>query len=143
MTVPAPDYATSGTWHDRAPEVAELARIALGLGENDQQVPLLEPHARAAMRAIDARLELQPATGRMFYALSDVHAVTTYAPNRVPADVLEAAVQLTTELLRRKDAPFGISNAWSPTGEALRISRDQLAGVEPLLLPHIEGWGMA
>ncbi len=139
-----PDYSTAGTWHDLAPAVAEEVREhLLRLPADDRDVPRLEPIARAAMRAIDQRLSLQPASGRWFYAVSDVDVVTCYGPATVPPDVLEAARQLTSELYRRKDAPFGISNAWSPSGEPLRISRDQLAGVESLLLPYVEGWGVA
>jgi hypothetical protein len=139
--VTEPDvHTTAGTWHDQAPAVPEEARQRLGFAEDDQRVPRLEGLARAAMRAIDGRLELQPVTGRMFYGLSDVLAVTCYASGQAPADVLEAATQLTVELHLRP--PFGITNTWSPTGEPLRISRDHLAGVEPLLLPHVEGWGI-
>jgi hypothetical protein len=138
-----PVDVTAGTWHEQAPAVAAAAAEELRIGEDHPDRERFDRKARAACVAIDMRLELRPATGRMFYPVTDVWAVTSYASGQAPADVLEAAVQLTEELYRRKDAPFGISNAWSPTGEALRISRDHLAGVEPLLLPHVEGWGLA
>jgi len=142
VTAP-PDYSTAGTWHDHAPAVAAEAASRLRMAGTDPDLSGLEQLARGGMRAVDERLGLLPATGRMFYAVSDVDALTCYAPDRVPPDVLEAATQLTVELYRRRDAPFGISNAWSPSGEPLRISRDQLAGVESLLQPHMEGWGFA
>lgn len=135
--------ATSGTWHDQAPDVAAAAAGELRIGSDHPDRERFDRLARTACAAIDMRLELRPATGRMFYPVSDVWAVTSYPSGGAPADVMQAAVQLTEELYRRKDAPFGISNAWSPTGEVLRISRDHLAGVEPLLLPHVEGWGLA
>ena len=138
-----PDYTTTGTWHDHAPVVAEEAGNLLRMTGADPDLAGLEALARAGMRAIDERLALQPATGRMFYAVSDVWSVTSYHPDRVPPDVLEAARQLTVELYRRRDAAFGVINAWSPSGEPLRISRDQLAGVDSLLQPHVEGWGLA
>lgn len=137
------DDGTSGSWHDLAPDVADAARIRLRLTEQDPDTAALEGHARAAMRAIDERLALQPATGRSSYPVSDTYAVVTYAPGRVPADVLEAARQLTVELARRVDAPFGVTSAVGITGEPVRVSRDQLAGVDTLLLPHVEGWGLA
>lgn len=134
---------TAGTWHDHAPAVADAARQRLRLAEEDPDVAQLEGMARAAARAIDQRLALQPATGRMAYPLSDTYAVVTFHRDAVPEDVVEAATQLTVELLRRRDAPFGVLDAHSPTGEPVRVSRDQLAGVESLLLPYVEGWGIA
>lgn len=138
-----PDSTTAGTWHDQAPAVAAAAAEELRIGDDHPDRERFDRHALVACAAIDLRLELRPATGRMSYLIADNWAVISYASDTAPVDVLEAAVQLTEELYRRKDAPFGISNAWSPTGEALRISRDQLAGVEPALGPHIEGWGLA
>jgi hypothetical protein len=69
--------------------------------------------------------------------------VVTYGPDGVPADVLEAATQLTVELLRRRDAPFGVLETHSPTGDLVRVSSDHLRGVQSLLEPHMEGWGIA
>jgi hypothetical protein len=135
--------ATAGTWHDHAPAVAESARVRLRLREDDPDARELEDLARAAMRAIDERLALRAATGRYSYPVSDSWALVTYGPDGVPADVLEAARQLTVELLRRRDAPFGVLDAHSPTGEAVRVSADQLRGVQSLLEPHMEGWGIA
>ena len=61
-----------------------------------------------------------------------------------PAPVMEAAAQATVEMYRRKDAPFGITGAWSAEGEAFRISRDPLAGVEYLLTPYLPSpWQIA
>lgn len=132
---------TAGTWHDQAPTVAAAAAVPLRISEGDPDWERLQRLAQVACVAIDMRLELQPATGRMSYPLSSTWAVVTYAPEEAPADVFQAAVQLTAELSQRP--LFGISGAWSPTGEAVRIARDHLAGVEPLLLPHVEGWGLA
>lgn len=138
-----PDGTTAGTWHDQAPDVAAAAANELRIGEGHPDRERFDTLALVACAAIDQRLELRPLTGRMSYPLSSSWAVISYASGEAPQDVLNAAVQLTEELYRRKDAPFGISNAWSPTGEAVRLSRDTLAGVEPALAPHVEGWGMA
>lgn len=133
--------AMAGTWHEQAPAAASAAAELLRIGGTDPDRERLDRMARVACAAIDLRLELRPATGRMSYPVADDWAVVTYASGEAPADVFQAAVQLTAELSQRP--LFGISNAWSPTGEALRIGRDHLAGVEPLLLPHVEGWGLA
>lgn len=141
MTVPA--ELTAGSWHDLAPQVAESARVRLRMSENDPDVARLGELAPAAMRAIDERLQLLPATGRYSYPVSDMWAVVTYAPDRVPADVLEAARQLTVETYRRsKEVRYGVAPGLGIDGDAVRVSRDAVMVVEPLLLPHVEGWGI-
>jgi hypothetical protein len=139
--VTTPEAAMSGTWHDQAPDMAAAAAEKLRLTGTDPDRERLDRIALTACAAIDVRLELRPATGRMSYPISENWAVVTYASGQAPADVEQAAVQLTEELSQRP--LFGISNAWSPTGEAVRIGRDHMAGVESLLGPHIEGWGLA
>lgn len=142
MSAPAVD-ATAGTWHDQAPAVAVEAANRLRLKATDPDRGRLEGQARAACRAVDSRLGLLPATGRLSYPLSDADVVWTYPADGAPDDVLEAATQLTVDLYRRKDAAFGVLNAATVTGEPVRISRDQLAGVQSLLDPYVESWGMA
>jgi len=132
--------ATVGTWHDQAPAVAAAALDSLRLASDDQDADRFERHARGACSAIDQRLQLLPVAGRMTYTLGGVRVVT-YAPGDVPPDVLEAAVQLTVALYRRKDAPLGVLSGGmdGPT----YVSRDQLAQVESLLEPYVEGLGLA
>ncbi len=72
-----------------------------------------------------------------------IGATVYYDETTVPTPVVEAAAVATSEMYRRKDAPFGITGAWSQEGENLRISRDPLAGVEHLLAPYKAGWGIA
>jgi hypothetical protein len=141
VTAPAVD-ATAGTWHDQAPAVAAEAASRLRLTSRDPDRDLTG-RARAAMRAIDGRLDLRASAGRLSYPVSDVAVAWTYPVGGTPPDVLEAAVQLCMDLYRRKDAAFGVLNAPSLSGEPVRISRDQLAGVESLLAPYVEGWGFA
>lgn len=132
----------AGTWHEQAPAVAEEAANRLRLKESDVDRDL-EPRARAAMRAVDGRLQLRASTGRLSYPLSDIDVVWTYPVDGAPPDVVEAATQLTMDLYHRKDSKFGVLNAPSLTGEPVRVSRDQLAGVQTLLDPYVEGWGFA
>lgn len=141
MSAPTVDV-TAGTWHDQAPAVAVEAANRLRLKASDPDRDL-EARARAAMRAVDNRLDLRASAGRLSYPLSDVDVVWTYPADGAPADVLEAAVQLTMDLLHRKDAKFGVLNSPSLSGEPVRVSRDQLAGVATLLDPYVEGWGIA
>lgn len=56
--------------------------------------------------------------------------------------VRTAMTNLTVELFRRKDAPFGVLNAWSPDDIALRVSSDPLRGVVGILLPLKTGFGV-
>jgi len=140
-TVIVPE-AVAGSWHDQAPAIASAALEQLRLASDDIDAERVASKVLAACSAIDRDLDLNAVAGRVAYVQGGV-AVVTFADGDAPADILEAAVQLSVELYRRKDAAFGVLNAWSPSGEPLRISRDQLAGVDSLLAPHREGWGFA
>jgi hypothetical protein len=141
VTEPA-DPATVGTWHDQAPAVAAAAGTLLGLAASDSRRDRLEPLARSAMAQIDQRLQLLVGDGRVPYVRAGV-VVQTYLDGEQPPDVTNAAVDLTVELFRRKDAPFGVMGASSPTGEPVRVSSDHLRGVESRLQPYVEGFGFA
>ena len=132
----------AGTWHDQAPEIAELARGLLRLNAADPDAVRLPGCALAACSAIDHRLNLLPGTDRPELTVGG-HTWSTYAVDDAPPDVVTAAVQLTGELFRRKDAPFGVLNAASANAVPMYVSRDQLAGVDSLLAPYVEGWGFA
>lgn len=142
MSTPLPGAlpATAGTWHDQAPAVADAALEALRLSGSDPDAGRLPMKAAAACSAIDQRLQLLPVAGRMVYDLAGV-PVVTYPSGGAPPDVLEAAVQVTVGLFQRKDAPLGVltNGMAGPT----YVSRDQLAQVQSLLDPYVEGWGMA
>jgi hypothetical protein len=45
----------------------------------------------------------------------------------------QAMAVLTIELYRRKDAPFGVTDAWSPDGVPVQLSSDPLQGVKKRL----------
>jgi len=55
------------------------------------------------------------------------------APATVPAGVSDAAVMLTVELYRRKDAPFGVTDSWTVDGASVRVSSDVMRGVRSQL----------
>lgn len=60
-----------------------------------------------------------------------------------PAALRTAHYMVAVELYRRKDAPFGVLNAWSPDEGALRINTDPLRGVYHIILPFKRGFGVA
>lgn len=59
-----------------------------------------------------------------------------------PEDLRFAHAQVTVELFRRKDAPFGVLDAWSPDTGVARIGTDPLAGVKNMILPYRARWGI-
>lgn len=96
----------------------------LRLGADDPDTPRVYDSAQAACRLIDVYVD-------------NVEPVAISQP-------MEAAgVQVTIELYRRKDAPFGVVDAWSQDTVAFRISGDPLAGVLMTLLPDKSRWGVA
>lgn len=134
--------AVAGSWHDAIPGIASAAITQLRLAGGDMDAALIASKAPAACVAIDQRLDLRAVAGRVSYTVGGV-TVISYAAGTAPADVLEAATQLTVELYRRKDAAFGVLGAWTATGEAVRVSSDQLRGIDSLLAPWVEGRGLA
>jgi hypothetical protein len=132
----------TGAWHDQAPDIAEAARVMLRLSATDPDLPRLEAAAYAACAEIDGHLNLCEHVDRVELTVGG-HTQWSYAAEDVPAPVMTAAVQLTGELFRRKDAPFGVLNAASANSVPLYVSRDVLAGVLYQLAPYREGWGFA
>lgn len=62
----------------------------------------------------------------------------------VPEPLARAAANVTVSEYRRKDAPHGVLNAWSPDDYGpVRISPDWIYGVRTLLLPFKSAWGIA
>jgi hypothetical protein len=56
--------------------------------------------------------------------------------------VRTAMTQVTVELYRRKDAPFGVLDAWSPDDVPVRVSSDPMRGVVAILLPLKRKFGI-
>ena len=76
-------------------------------------------------------------------ALIDEHLDYETEPATIPVPVVGAAVQVTVELYRRKDAPFGVTDAWTVDGALVRLSSDPLRGVRAMLAPYRARRGLA
>lgn len=63
-------------------------------------------------------------------------------PQTPPPPLRFAHSHVTIELWRRKDAPFGVLNAWSTDDVAVRIGNDPLAGIIPVIEPYRSHWGL-
>jgi hypothetical protein len=62
--------------------------------------------------------------------------------DEVPADVHKQAILIAaSEIFHRRNAPQGISQFADATGTPIRVGRDPMAAVYPLLLPFI-GYGV-
>lgn len=144
MTEPlvVPLGVVPGTWHEAHAEITARALAQRRLGGGDMDAGQFVDLVPTACSMIDQRLELRAVAGRVRYVVGGV-PVIAYAPGDAPAQVVDAAVQLTLELYDRKDARFGVlTSASAAFGEPVRVSRDRLAGVEGLLEPFVEGWGI-
>lgn len=108
--------------------VRDRALALLRVDGDDVDASRISDCAAAAVQACDDYLD---------------RGLNQFTADSVPATVLFAATNVARELYERKDAPFGVLGAWSQGGEAMRIARDHLAGVEYLLMPHKLGWGLA
>lgn len=138
----APVGVVAGTWHEAYADIAAAALEQRRLAGDDMDAARLTSKVPAACAAIDQRLDLRPIAGRVVYVVGGV-PVIAYAAGDVPSPIVDAAVQLTLDLYDRKDARFGVLASASATfGEPVRVSRDQLAGIESLLEPFVEGWGI-
>lgn len=109
-------------------QVAERALDVLRLDPADMDAARIERKAAEAVALIDAELDL----------------VLPYPTvSAIPAPVVEAAVNLTVELYRRKDAPGGITDSWTSDGSFLRLSADVMKGARSELAPYKGRRGLA
>ena len=108
--------------------VASRALAVLRLDPDDADAERVAYAAVAAVVLIDAELDLRTA-----YASADA----------IPTPVVDAAVTLTVEGYRRKDAPFGLTDSWSADGAYLRLSADVMKGTKSQLRPFKDRRGMA
>lgn len=132
----------TGSWHDQAPEIADAARTLLRLAVNDPDLNRLPGCARAACSSIDHWTNLLEHPDRVQLTVGG-QTWWSWSVDDAPPDAVTAAEQLTAELFRRKDAPFGVLNAASANSVPMYVSRDQLAGVLSLIAPYREGFGFA
>ena len=68
--------------------------------------------------------------------LRTVQVTARWGWSAPPQNVIAAARILSVDLWKRKDAAFGIATGGFE-GQGLRIGRDMLAGVAPLLQPYV------
>jgi len=68
-----------------------------------------------------------------------VALVSVYVGNHdVPVSVLNRAyIECGSELFHRRSAPMGVSQFASADGSAVRVARDPLLGVYPLIRPYV------
>jgi len=104
------------------PAITGAALDVLRLDPADDDAERIAGDTLAAIALVEARLDLE---------------VSPWADaDAIPAPVESAAVLLTVELYRRKDAPFGVTDSWSVDGAAFRITSDVMRGVESMLAPY-------
>jgi len=91
----------------------------------------------------DRLLELAGAAGELICLYLDrTDPIPGVLPQTPPPPLRTAHANVTVELWRRKDAPFGVLDAWSPDGTATRIGSDPLQGVHHMITPYKAGWGI-
>ena len=105
--------------------VAQAALDVLRLTPEDADAARIETAAMDATELIDAELDYE------------------VAPASIPGPVINAAVTLTVELYRRKDAPFGVTDAWSIDGASIHISADVMRGTRSMLSKYKSRRGVA
>lgn len=105
------------SWGDAA-AIAAAAMASMGMGEDDAD-------ADAVLSAAETALELL-----------DDYMCNDELPVPTPAPILDAAVLVTVETYRRKDATFGVLNNWTSADFGpVRISTDWLKAVESMVHP--------
>lgn len=112
-------------------DIESITAQALGvlrLDPSDMDAARIATKATEAAWLIDQQLDM----------------VTPYATaDAIPTAIVGAAVTLTVELYRRKDAPGGITDSWTADGSFLRLSADVLKGVRSTIQPAKQRWGVA
>lgn len=62
--------------------------------------------------------------------------------DKVPGEVHDQAILIcASELFHRRSAPNGIAQFASMDGSPIRVGKDPMTAVYPLLLPYV-GWGV-
>lgn len=104
--------------------VAEAALDILRLDPSDQDAARITAAATSATELVDVYLDNE------------------IAPASIPTPVFDAAVNLTVEQYRRKDAPFGVTDAWGIDGASIRLSSDVMKGTASMLARYKARWGI-
>lgn len=106
-------------------EITAQALAVLRLGPGDVDVACIEEAALVATIRLDPYLDAVEAVD------------TTTLP-----DLVQGAVELTIEVYRTKDAPWGVLDAWSADTIPMRISSDRLRSIRSLVIPRKQRWGI-
>lgn len=111
---------TAPLWADPA-AIADAAMASMGMDS------ATDPDAPAVLAAAETACELLDA----YMGNPDLTAPA-------PAPVTDAAVLVTVETYRRKDATFGVLNNWTTADFGpVRISTDWLKAVESMVHPYM------
>ena len=124
MTYTAPTVAPPASIPFDVPAIADAALDVLRLDPADDDAARIAEEAARACRLVELELD--------------------YPTSPVAVDPLavSAAVTLTVELYRRKDAPFGVADAWSIDGASIRLSADVWRGVRSELSKIRARWAV-
>ena len=104
------------------PAIVADALDVLRLDPSDEDADRIATAATTATALLEQRLDLETSPWM--------------SSAELPAPLTTAATNLTVELYRRKDAPFGVTDAWSVDGALVRLSSDVLRGVGALVAPY-------
>jgi hypothetical protein len=128
----APRYPNPSPWDGDPTYLVDTARSILRMASTDPDVAArLTPLSYAITELVRSHLD---------EVISfDDEAQT--AP--IPEPITQSCVNALVEAYRRKDAPYGITGAWSPDGVAIRVTRDWLDGVLYQLQPYRQRFGVA
>lgn len=128
---PDPPSGVLPSWCDAAAVTADVLAL-LRLAPTDPDAGRVQACVVTAAVLVDAWLDRGdnplPAVG----ADTPMHPLARYGTTNVAA-----------ELYRRKDAPFGVLNAWSPDELQVRIAADPIRGSLYVLLPLKGNFGVA
>lgn len=115
-----------GAWWD-IPGTVAAALAIMRMDQSDEDVPRVEAAAVAVCSLIDEYLNrVDP------------------MPSPTPGPVRMGAVFGTVEAYRRKDAPFGVLDSFSASDLGpTRIGADVLRGIESMIRPYKQQWGVA
>lgn len=105
--------------------VAQAALDILRLDPTDEDAARILSAAATAITLVDTFLDYE------------------FAPVSIPSPVFDAGVNLTVELYRRKDAPFGSTDGWSPDAASVMLTADVMRGTYSMLDPFKSRWGIA
>lgn len=106
-------------------EIASDALSILRLAPDDPDADRVVDAAVVACAVVDQELDADPPL------------------DPIPDPVQYSAVLVTIELYRRKDAPFGVLNAWSVDDVMITLSPATLRSVRSLLRPYKVRFGVS